>query len=100
VLFETIFSTEDEGPPLTNLLIFCQGRIFYFDVTDSKGEPITIPEIQHQLIQIQQSCDGKPWGPGLGALTGGNRTDFYRVIELPYELPYNLNLYLYLTLNA
>lgn len=79
--FKFFFKTEDEGPPLTNLLIFCQGRIFYFDVTDSKGEPITIPEIQHQLIQIQQSCDGKPWGPGLGALTGGNRTDFYRARE-------------------
>ena len=35
-----------------------------------------------QLKEISKLCDGQPDGPGLGALTGQNRTVWYQVHQL------------------
>jgi len=63
----------------TNMLIICKARLFVFSVLDAAGHVITVPEIEQQLRSIYTACDGKPEGPGIGALTAENRTTWWEV---------------------
>ncbi|XP_060065986.1 peroxisomal carnitine O-octanoyltransferase-like [Ylistrum balloti] len=68
------FLTDSEGTSPGHLTVMCRGRIFAFDGVNANGEILTPPEIQSQLQRIKDVCETKPEGPGLGALTGDERT--------------------------
>lgn len=46
---------------------------------DENDELLTPPELQKQLQCIKDKCDSEPEGPGVGALTGDNRTSWAEV---------------------
>jgi carnitine O-octanoyltransferase len=73
------FKTEREGPMPTHLLVICRSRFFTFDALDSDGHVITAPEIEMQLRHVRSLCDGKPPGPGVGALTAENHTTWWEL---------------------
>ncbi|KAH3716074.1 hypothetical protein DPMN_058790 [Dreissena polymorpha] len=50
-------------------------------VIDDSGEPLTAPELQAQFQRVRDQCDREPEGPGIGALTGDNRTSWAQVIN-------------------
>ena len=60
-------------------MVLCGGRIFNFNVIGPDGEILTPPEIHKQLAHIKSICDKKGPGPGVGALTGDNRTSWAEV---------------------
>lgn len=71
--------SESEGPAPVEVAVQCRGRIFAVKVVDENGEPLTAPELQIQFQNIRDKCDKEPEGPGLGALTGDNRTTWAQV---------------------
>ncbi|KAK3600716.1 hypothetical protein CHS0354_027203 [Potamilus streckersoni] len=73
------FKTESEGSNPTHLIVLCRGRIYVMEVFHSSGEPYTVPELQKQLQMIREQCDNSPMGPGIGALTGDNRTSWAKL---------------------
>jgi len=50
-----------------------------FDAVDQNEDPLTPLELQVQFQRIKDMCEGQPAGPGLGALTGDNRTTWAQV---------------------
>ena len=60
-------------------MVLCRGRIFNLSVLGPDGEILTPPEIHKQLAHIKTICDKKGPGPGVGALTGDNRTSWAEV---------------------
>ena len=70
---------ESEGQCASHVIVMRHGRIFTFDAVDSRGEVITAPEFEVQLKRIMEICEGQPHGPGIGSLTGHNRTQWYKV---------------------
>lgn len=68
------FKTVSEGDTPINMIVFCRGRIFNFDCIDENGEPLTAPELQMQFQRTRDYCDSLPEGPGIGQLTGDERT--------------------------
>ncbi|KAL3831992.1 hypothetical protein ACJMK2_023676 [Sinanodonta woodiana] len=73
------FKTESEGSIPNHLIVLCRGRIYVMEVYHSSGEPYTVPELQKQLQMIREQCDNRPIGPGIGALTGDNRTSWAKL---------------------
>lgn len=71
------FRTESEGEAASHVVVMCRGRFFTFKVLDGDGNIITVPEFEVQLHHIRSLCDSQPEGPGVGALTGQNRTVWY-----------------------
>ena len=59
--------------------MICRGRYFVFDALDSKGEILSVPELELQIQHIRSLCDGQPEGPAVGTLTGDNRTVWFQV---------------------
>ena len=51
------------------------------EMLDENGDCLTVPEIEKQLHFIRDTCDSQPPGPGLGALTGDNRTSWAEVCQ-------------------
>lgn len=75
------FRTESEGDAASHLLVICRGRYFTIKVLDKDRDIITVPEFEVQFRRIRSLCDGEPEGPGVGALTGQNRTVWYQLRE-------------------
>ncbi|XP_052246538.1 peroxisomal carnitine O-octanoyltransferase-like isoform X2 [Dreissena polymorpha] len=75
----TYFKTESEGKAPTNIVVLCGGRIFNMTVIDDSGEPLTALELQAQFQRVRDHCDREPEGPGIGALTGDNRTSWAQI---------------------
>lgn len=73
---KTYFHTESEGPAPLHVTVHCRGRIFVVKAVDENEEPLTPLELQHQFQYIRDLCDSGPEGPGIGALTGDNRTSW------------------------
>ena len=73
---------EAEGETPSNLVVLCGGRIFNFNVIGPDGEILTPPEIHKQLAHIKSVCDKEGPGPGVGALTGDNRTSWAEVKQI------------------
>lgn len=63
----------------THITVLCRGRIFVMKSVDDREEPLTAPELQQQFQYIKDKCDREPEGPGIGALTGDNRTSWAQV---------------------
>ena len=78
-LFCIILVTESEGSMPMHMTVFCRGRIFAMTCVDENEEPLTPPELQQQFQYIIDKCEREPEGPGLGALTGDNRTTWAQV---------------------
>ncbi|XP_060551332.1 peroxisomal carnitine O-octanoyltransferase-like isoform X2 [Ruditapes philippinarum] len=76
---KTYFQTESEGPMPLHLTVFCRGRIFITKCLDENEVPLTPPELQQQFQYITDKCANEPEGPGLGALTGDNRTTWAQI---------------------
>lgn len=68
-----------EGPGPVDIVVQCRGRIFVMKVVDDSEKPLTAPELQAQFQYIRDKCDQEPEGPGIGALTGDNRTTWAQV---------------------
>ncbi|XP_052247535.1 peroxisomal carnitine O-octanoyltransferase-like isoform X2 [Dreissena polymorpha] len=75
----TYFKTDSEGKAPSNIVVLCRGRIFNMTVIDDSGEPLTAPELQAQFQRVRDQCDREPEGPGIGALTGDNRTSWAQI---------------------
>jgi len=73
-----IFS-ESEGETPRHVVVMCRGRMFIMPAVDEKDEPLTPPELSAQFQIIRDTCDRGPEGPGIGALTGDNRTTWAQV---------------------
>ncbi|XP_013407004.1 peroxisomal carnitine O-octanoyltransferase-like [Lingula anatina] len=84
--FNFYFKTKREGKTPTHFLVICKGRIFTVDGVDEKEEPYTPPELEAQLQLIREKCDSEPRGPGVGALTGAERTDWAKLRQHLLEL--------------
>ncbi|KAL4222593.1 hypothetical protein ACF0H5_018634 [Mactra antiquata] len=78
-LLTEYFKPESEGESPNHVVVFCKGRIFMMKVVDDNGELLTPPNLQQQFQYIVDKCDREPEGPGLGALTGDNRTSWAHV---------------------
>ncbi|XP_064456216.1 peroxisomal carnitine O-octanoyltransferase-like isoform X2 [Ornithodoros turicata] len=61
------------GESPTNVIVLCSGHIFSFGAVNENGEPITVDELSQQLEYIELYCAGMEAGPGIGALTVGDR---------------------------
>ena len=61
------------GPTARYITVITKGRIYKCEVLNSDLEPISILEIEAQLRSIVDDAAQKPFGPGLGSLTGENR---------------------------
>ena len=71
--------TESEGVTPIHTVVLYKGRFFCMDMVDEQEEPLTPPEIQHQLTLIKDQCDRETPGVGLGALTGETRKKWAEV---------------------
>ncbi|XP_070566738.1 peroxisomal carnitine O-octanoyltransferase-like [Ptychodera flava] len=70
------FKTESEGPCSGTVIIFRNGHMFRVTVVDDNGNAVTPPEIEKQLKYIKELCNGRPAGPGIGALTAWDRASW------------------------
>ena len=76
------FITESEGGCPSHVVVICRGRFFKLDVLHPGGDLLTPPELETQLRSVRERCDRKPAGPGVGALTGDQRTKWAEVTGL------------------
>uniref|UniRef100_A0A8C0J1V5 Peroxisomal carnitine O-octanoyltransferase n=1 Tax=Chelonoidis abingdonii TaxID=106734 RepID=A0A8C0J1V5_CHEAB len=89
---DNYFRTESEGECPSHLIVLCRGRVFAFDAVH-EGHILSPPEIFRQLAYIQKRCHNEPDGPGLAALTSGERTQWAETREYLTNLdPKNLYL--------
>lgn len=62
------------------MAVLCRGRIFTVETFHPEtGTQLTPPEIEAQLIHVRSLCDGCAEGPGVGSLTGDERTSWAKV---------------------
>ncbi|XP_070566735.1 peroxisomal carnitine O-octanoyltransferase-like [Ptychodera flava] len=69
------FKTESKGDCPCNIVIFRKGYIFSVNIV-ADGNPVTPAELYKQLEYIKTQCEERPTGPGVGALTGWDRTSW------------------------
>lgn len=80
------FRTAEEGPP-ESLEVIVLHRGYIFSITpvcmhgQSNASILPAPLIQKQLEHIKRWCHGRPQGPGVGALTTGERSDWNETRE-------------------
>ena len=81
------------GPADRYITVITKGRIYKCEVLNSDLEPISILEIETQLRSIVDDAAQKPFGPGLGSLTGENRDTWAKEREhLLMSNPYHWKL--------
>ncbi|XP_064614131.1 peroxisomal carnitine O-octanoyltransferase-like [Liolophura sinensis] len=74
------FKTEREGDCPTHVAVMCRGRIFTFDTFHAETDTqLTPPELEAQLSHIRSVCDSSAEGPGVGSLTGDERTPWAKI---------------------
>ncbi|XP_015752123.1 PREDICTED: peroxisomal carnitine O-octanoyltransferase-like [Acropora digitifera] len=64
-----------------HIIVQTRGRIFCCTVLDENMEPLSPPEIEQQLKEIQSLADASGLGPSIGCLTGEERNIWYELRE-------------------
>lgn len=82
------------GESPRNLVVLCRGHIFSFDVVDESGEPLMLQEIRQQLEYIELCCVEMDTGPGVAALTVGDRDTWAKNRRLLKSLHTDNEMYL------
>lgn len=80
------FRTAREGPPESlEVIVIHRGHLFAITAVTMHGQStasiLPAPLIQKQLEKIKTLCHGRPEGPGVGALTTGERLDWFEARE-------------------
>lgn len=73
---KTYFKTEEEGDCPSHVMVLMKGRIFIFDTLDDSAKPISPLEWESQLKEIEYYCEVNGPGPGVAALTNGERSQW------------------------
>ncbi|KAL9966589.1 hypothetical protein ACROYT_G024691 [Oculina patagonica] len=91
----TSFVTAPHSSP-RHIMVQIKGRIFSCTVLDENMEPLSPPEIERQLQEIESLADSDPPGIGIGSLTGEQRDTWHelreRLISLDRNNQKNLDL--------
>jgi len=82
----TSFVTAPHGSP-RHIIVQTRGRIFSCTVLDENMEPLTPPEIERQLQEIQSIANSP--GIGIGSLTGERRDTWHELRERLISLDRN-----------
>ena len=72
-------STEAEGDCPSHVVVICKGRFFKMEAVHTDGDLLTPPEFMAHFSHIREVCDQEDPAPGLGALTGDDRTNWAQV---------------------